>query len=131
MLLSFLKVKQGDNVDLLDYLSRFKTERNIVMQSLGKNLFDGCTHHLPGYMNAGDDSGRKAVKSKELDKFMVVLFLKNARHEIFGELLVEYRKELSAREVKYQAYFSTMIDAMIQHPIKKKKKATLQKISEK
>ena len=30
VLLSFLKIKQGDNEDLLDYLSRFKSERDIV-----------------------------------------------------------------------------------------------------
>ena len=69
------------------------------MRLLGNNLLDGYIHQLPDYVNTGDDAGSKAVKSKERDKFMAVLFLRNAHHEICCDLLVEYRKAFVAKGV--------------------------------
>ena len=56
VLLSFLKVRQGDNEELFDYLSRFKTERDIVMRLLGDNMIDGYIKDLPAYTSATDDA---------------------------------------------------------------------------
>ena len=52
-------------------------------------MIDRYLQHLPDYVNALDDDGRKAVKYKELQKFMTVLFLWDARHERFVDLLVD------------------------------------------
>ena len=62
---------------------------------------------------------------------MSVLFLRNANHERFGELLVDYRKAYANKEVKYPQNLSDMIDVMRQQPIKKKKKASPGKSPEK
>ena len=83
VLLSFLKIKQGDNEDLYDYLSRFKTERDIVMRLAGNNLIDGYIMGLPEYLSATTDAERKQVKNTELQKFMSVIFLRNADQERF------------------------------------------------
>ena len=40
----------------------------------------------------------KKVKRKELDKLLSVLFLRNANHGRFGELLVEYRKSFANKD---------------------------------
>ena len=88
--LSFLKVKHFANEDLVDYPSWFKTEIGIVIRLLGGDrLIDGYMELLPGYISATDDDGRKAVKNKDWDKLMAVLFLGNARHGRFGDLLVD------------------------------------------
>ena len=118
VLLSFLKIRQGDNEDLYDYLSWFKTERDIVMRLAGNNLIDGYIMGLPEYLSATTDSDRKQVKSTELQKFMSELFLRNADHERFGELLVEFRKAYAAKEVKHPADMWTMMDVMRQQPVK-------------
>ena len=62
VLLIFLKAAQAGNEDLIDYLSHFNTERDIVMRLLGNNLIDGYVHRFPDYANALDDDSRKAVK---------------------------------------------------------------------
>ena len=90
VLLSFLKIRQGEHEDLYDYLSRFKTERNIVMRLAGNNLIDGYIMSLPEYVDAADDNERKQIKKNELQKFMATLFLRNADHERFGDLLMDY-----------------------------------------
>ena len=59
VLCSFLRVKQGENEELLDYLSRFKTERDITFRLLGRGVIDGFTENLPEYLAASDDDERK------------------------------------------------------------------------
>ena len=92
------------------------------MRLLGNSLIDGYVMKLPKYTDAVDDSGMKAVKSKELQKFMATLFLRNANHERFGDLLLDYRKAYAAKEVTYPSNMQTMMDVMRQQPIKKKRK---------
>ena len=81
VLLSFLKVRQGDNKELLDYLSRFKSKRDIVMRLFSKRLLDGFTENLPNFPKVGTDGDKKKAKEEEMDKFMVVLFLRNANYD--------------------------------------------------
>ena len=92
VLLNFLKVKQGDHEDLLDYLSRSKSERDIMKRLFRNTMIDGYVEGYPEYTAAVDDAARQDVKSRELDKFLAVLFLRNANYERFGDLLFEYRK---------------------------------------
>ena len=59
VLLNFTKIKQGENEELIDYLSRFKTERDITFQLLGRGLIDGFTEKLPIYLAASMLQERK------------------------------------------------------------------------
>ena len=64
VLSSFLSLKQGDNEELLDYLSRFKSERNVMKSLFGKGMLDGFVENTPEYISlaigdtAGEASGR-------------------------------------------------------------------------
>ena len=121
VLLSFLKVRQGDDEELFDYLSRFKMERDIVMRLVGNNLIDGYIRNLPAYIGAVDYAGRKVAKKKELEKFMATLFLRNASYDRFGDLILECRKAYAGKELKYPDNLQTMMDLMRQQPLKKKR----------
>ena len=68
---SFLKTRQGEKEELLDYLSRFKSERDMVYCLLGKNFLNNFSEKLPSYANAADQD--KLMKTK-LEKFIAVLF---------------------------------------------------------
>ena len=46
---NFLKCQQGDKESLLDYLSRFKSERDVVYRILGKNFLNGFAENLPDW----------------------------------------------------------------------------------
>ena len=47
ILLNMLQVKQTDNEDLVTYLSRFKSERNVMFNLFGKNILDGYVEKTP------------------------------------------------------------------------------------
>ena len=92
------------------------------MKRLFRNrLIDGYVEGLPEYTAAVDNTARQDVKSRELDKFLAVLFLRNANHERFEDLLFEYSKSLANNEEKYPKDLKTMMDVMRQQPIKKNK----------
>ena len=52
--------KQGDNEDLLDYLSRFKSERNVLTNLFGKGMLYGFAENTAEYivLNPGDNQGK-------------------------------------------------------------------------
>ena len=49
VMLNFLKIKQGDNEDLIDYLTRFKSEITIVLSLFGKKILDGFCEEQTEY----------------------------------------------------------------------------------
>ena len=71
-------------------------------------------------MTVDNNDAKKAIKIKELDKLLSVLFLRNANHDRFGELLVEYRQAFTNKDVKSQQNLGTMMDFMCQQSLKKK-----------
>ena len=64
VLCSFLKVRQGENEEFLEYLTRFKNERDITFRLLGRGIIDGFTEKFPEYLSVADDAARKQVKKK-------------------------------------------------------------------
>ena len=58
---SFLKTRQGEKEGLLDYLSRFKSERDVVYRLIGKKFLNDFSEKLPGYATAADQAEFKKV----------------------------------------------------------------------
>ena len=86
-----MNIKQGADEDLLDYLSHFWSEQDVVMRLFDSRLIDGFVERLPNFpsLSAVD---RKVLKKSELSKFEASLFLRNADSDRYGDLLVEYKK---------------------------------------
>ena len=70
MLCNFLKLKQGENESLLDYYSRFKSEKNVVKNLIGKGLMDVYTKTTDEYqaLPAGAVIGVETNEQKEVKK---------------------------------------------------------------
>ena len=66
VLYSFLNLKQGENEVLLDYLGRFKSERNVMLNLFGKKMLDGFAENTPKYLALpfGASVGQANVKKK-------------------------------------------------------------------
>ena len=77
VLANFLKIKQGDKEDLLDYLSRFKSEMDVVFRLFGKGILDGFCEEQAEYKVLTQEDSKKKFKQEALDRFIAVLFLQN------------------------------------------------------
>ena len=65
ILCNFLKCKQGEKESLLDYLSRFKSERDVLYRILGKKFLNGFTENLPGWNgDTMSDDAKKSLKKR-------------------------------------------------------------------
>ena len=123
VMLNFLKIKQGDNEDLIDYLTRFKSEMTIVYSLFGKGFLDGFCEEQSEYKTLVLDESKKKFKKDMLDKSIAVLFLRNSNYEKYKSMLVKYREDFANKCNKYPADLQAMMDVMRQVPIKKKKAA--------
>lgn len=121
VLLNFLHTKQGENEDLLDYLSRFKCERDVVVRLHGTGIFDGYVEETVEYRAAADDAAKRDLKAQMFNRAVAALFLRNTSQDRFDELLIDCRKAFANKELKYPADLGAMMDVMRQQPIKKKK----------
>ena len=89
---NFLRCKQGEKESLVDYLSHFESERDVLFHLRGKDFLDGFSEKCPGYAALSTSDEEKAFKKKELDKFLAVLFLHNVEQNRYADLLLEFRK---------------------------------------
>ena len=62
VLSSFLKLKQGDNEELLDYLERFKSEMEVVTKLFGSKFLDGYTEARVDYVAETNTNKKKRWK---------------------------------------------------------------------
>ena len=77
ILLNMLKVKQKDNEDLVTYLSRFKSERNVMFNLFGKNILDGYVEKTPEYTHAataGLTDEMTRLKERAMNQFWLCYF---------------------------------------------------------
>ena len=74
---NFLKCKQGEKESLIDYLSRFKSERDIVFRNVGKKFLDGFAEQCEDCKNNTTRSNdqKAEFKANEMRKFIAILFL--------------------------------------------------------
>ena len=102
ILANFLKCKQGEKESLIDYLSRFKSKRDIVFRIVGKKFLDGFAEQCEDWEDEWTDDQKNQFRSNELKKFLAVLFLRNADYSTYNELLVEYCKSYANKLDIYQ-----------------------------
>ena len=88
---------------------------------MGTRFLDGFAENLPEWPNTGSDAEKKTFRSKELKKFIAVLFLRNSDYATYNELLVDYRKNFANKQNFYPKSLKDMVDVMRQVTPKKKK----------
>ena len=80
VLARYTKVRQGKNESLIDYLSRFRSETEVVTRMFGNNLISGFTKQTRTYRDIPetDVDDREEVIEKDWERFKSILFLRNA-----------------------------------------------------
>ena len=125
---SMLNFHQGENEDLLSYLSRYKSERDIILTLYGNSFLDGYTINTDHYKGLSQEADQKAYKKEVLDRFLAALFLRNSDTGSYGNLVFKYREAYAGNEDKYPADVKTMLDIMRSQPKKNKKKKNGEKM---
>ena len=72
---------KSEKEDLLDYLSHFKSERDMLSRLFGKCILDECCEQTLKYKSLVLAESKTNFKVDELNKFIAVLFLHNSNYE--------------------------------------------------
>ena len=88
---------------------------------MGKKFLDGFAESSPEWDDTWSDADKKSFRSKELKKFIAVLFLRNSDYSTYNKLLVDYRKNFANKLNLYPESLEDMVDVMRQVIPKKKK----------
>ena len=86
-----VNLRQKENKDLLNYLERFKEERNIAKIQPGKHFLDSSIKNTTEYIKLEKDTERYAAKEAAFTKFMAVLFVQGSNCKIDGKLIEDFR----------------------------------------
>ena len=104
ILASYMRIRQGKNEKLIDYLGRFKSETEVVIRMFGKGLVMGFTHQTKAYQELREVSGsdpearqqvkemQKEMEEKHWERFKAIHFLRSANPTRFGDLLLDYKE---------------------------------------
>ena len=104
-------------------MSRFKSEKSVLLGIIGTKFLDGFTENSPEYKRVSptNTAAQSVLKKDVTGRFMAILFLRNAEQSRFGEMLLEYRKAFANKEDKYPRTIPDMVDVMRKMPEKKRK----------
>ena len=125
---SSITIQQGDKEGILSYLKRFKAERNVVLSLFGNTILSGYVGNTVSYKAIDGTVVEKAKQQKQMkaeaqERFVAVLFLRNADGSRFGKLLPEYWQAYAneKRDI-YSTDLTITFDIMRTLPMKKKTK---------
>ena len=118
---SILNFRQGENEDLLSYLSRYKSERDVLLTLFGDSFLDGYTINTDHYKALGSSDKEAAYKKEVMNSFLVALFLRNSDQGRYGTLAFKYWEAYEGNKDKYPADVKKMQDIMTSQPKKCKK----------
>ena len=110
-----------------DYLSRFKSERDVVFRIWGNKFLDGFSEMLPDWDNTWTDADKNEFFQNEPKKYVAVLFLRNADYHSYNELMVEYRKSYRKKLNTYPKSLEDVVAVMRQVQPEKSKKSNNRK----
>ena len=112
VLQNLLKTKQGDKEELLEYLSWFKSKRDIIYCLLRKGFLDYYAKNTQEYTNPMSDDIRTNIKTHKLERFIVIFFLENTNYDKYNNFLLDYHNLFTNNDNKYPGILQAMIDAM-------------------
>ena len=63
---NFLKCRQGEKESLIDYLSRFKSEQDIVFRIMGKKFLDEFAENCADWDNGWTDDQKNEFRANKM-----------------------------------------------------------------
>lgn len=100
----------------MDYLSRFKSEKSVLLGIIVTKFLDWFTEKSQEYKDiaSANTATQTALKKDVVRRFMATLFLRNSKQSGFGEMLVEYQKLFANKDDGHPKTIPDMINVMQQ-----------------
>ena len=114
-LLRFVNMKQSDNEGLLDYVKRFKQNRDVFKSHVGKHIFDEFIENSEEYRNASSDADKKKLKDEAFDQWCAYLTTQNSDQAKYGSLNKSLVSQFSMGIDQYPKTVTAATDVLSNH----------------
>ena len=106
--------KQKEEENLIDYVTRFKSAKNVLKSHVGKEVLNEFVEHTEEYRSA-DSTEQKEMKESAFDRWMAYLLLKNSDQKKYGSLLTGLSSQFSMGNNQYPAKITSATDVLANH----------------
>jgi hypothetical protein len=108
-------IKQGDSEALLDYVKRFKQQRDVMKSFLGRSILDDFLAHREDYKNETDKTKKSEMKNEAEGKWYAWLLLNGSDKNRYGTLLKELASQYARDTDQYPKTIETATDMLSTH----------------
>ena len=111
----FLNMKQHENEQLLDYVKRFKQDRDVLKSHVGKHIFDNFIENTEEYRNANGDTEKKQLKDEAFEQWCGYLLLRNSDGAKYGTVTKNLVSQFSMGTDQYPKTVTAATDVLSNH----------------
>ena len=109
-----INIKQQED-SLLDYVKRFKQQRDILVSQLGKRFLDSFVEQLEEYREETDAAKKEALKKGAFDRWLAYLIMKGADWTKYGSILKQMVTQYSLGNDQYPKTLEVAVDVLTEH----------------
>ena len=107
--------KQQDNENLVDYVTRFKSAKNVLKSHVGSDVLDKFIEHTEEYRDESDATKKAAMKTEAFDRWMAFLLMKNSDQKKYGSLITGLTSQYSMGNNQYPKTITAATDILANH----------------
>jgi hypothetical protein len=113
-ILRLINIKQQED-PLLDYVKRFKQQRDILVSQIGKRFLDNFVEHLEEYRLESDQGKQNDLKKAAFNRWMAYLVMNGADQTKYGSILKQMVAQFSMGVDRYPKTLEVAVDVLTEH----------------
>ncbi len=110
-----LYTKQREDENLLDYVTRFKSTKNVLKSHVGSHVLDRFIENTEEYCKTSDINDKTTLKDEAFDCWMAYLLIKNADQAKYGSLTTGLSSQFSLENNQYPKKITMATDILANH----------------
>ena len=107
--------EQKEDENLLDYVTRFKSAKNVLKSHVGKDVLHKFIEHTEEYRNELDTTKQQTMKDESFDSWMAYLLMKNSDQKKYGSLTLGLSSQYSMGNNQYPKNITAATDILSNH----------------
>ncbi|MGC9293612.1 MAG: C2HC-type zinc finger protein, partial [Acidobacteriaceae bacterium] len=110
-----LKLKQGHDEGLLDYIKRFKHARDVAVSHMGTDLLNQFAEYQEEFKGLTTDTEKKKFKDELFEAWMAYLVIRGSDQSKYGSLTANFVQQYSLGNDQYPRTIEMATDVLSQH----------------
>ena len=122
VVLRFLTMTQHEKESLIDFVKRFKQQRDVLKTYCGEDVLHTFIEGLPAYQASGDANEQQKMKDDSFEQWCAFMLIRNANSSKYGSLVTGMVSQFSMNHNQYPTTIKGATDILVNHKFNKKPK---------